>query len=143
MKRNKLIVLFSVSLSLFSCSKNKEPELLNGHYSGSYYYPSSNVSQPVKSVNVVNLHLDKGNTYNSSAFLDRKPAGGSGEFKVLRNNLVEFTDKGYWTAEFDWGLILNGRFTYDIKGDSLILTRQCLQCSSLPSFYQYRLKRIN
>lgn len=130
---------------LLSCEK-EESKLLLGQYSGEYYYRSHSMSAPEKSVNAVNLNLDKGNTFESKGFKDRKPAGGSGDYKILKNSIVEFTDKNVWTADFDWKLILNGRFIFELKQDSLILTRYmepCPKCIVLPSFYQYRLKRID
>lgn len=145
MKWSKFIILFSMAAILMSCSK-EEPKLLTGHYSGSYYYQSYPMPKPEKSDSAVILKLDKGNTFDSNGFTDRMPAGGSGDYKIIRNNTVEFTDKNFWTADFDWNLILNGRFTYELKEDSLILTRfmePCPKCIVLPSFYQYRLKRID
>lgn len=144
MKRFLPVLLFVVAL-LGSCSK-EDTKLLRGHYSGSYYYHGPNMSGPVKSPNEVSLRLEQGNLYETNGFADRKPAGGSGEYKVSGNNTVEFTDKKVWTADFDWNFILNGRFKYEIEGDSLILTRyfeDCPKCIMLPSLYQYRLKRLD
>ncbi|MES2875751.1 MAG: hypothetical protein V4708_18650 [Bacteroidota bacterium] len=141
----KLIMLLNMAIFMMSCSKN-DPKLLLGQYSGSYYYRGLNMSSPEKSVHVVNLKLNPGNSYESSGFPDRKPAGGSGEYKIADNRTVEFSDKNFWTAEFDWKLILNGRFTYEIKADSLILTRYqepCVNCNTYPQLYQYRLKRVD
>lgn len=137
--------MVSVATILASCSK-EEPKLLLGQYSGSYFYQNYSLPAPVKSANDVVLNLDRGNTYDSNGLTSKKPAGGSGNYMILKNNAVEFTDKNIWTADFDWNLILNGRFIYELKEDSLILTRYmepCPKCIVLPSFYQYRLKRIN
>ncbi len=71
----KLIMLLNMAIFMMSCSKN-DPKLLLGQYSGSYYYRGLNMTSPEKSVHVVNLKLNPGNSYESSGFPDRKPAGG-------------------------------------------------------------------
>lgn len=144
MKKFLPALLFVITV-LGSCSK-EDAKFLKGHFSGSYYYHGPNTPAPVKSPNEVDVKLELGNTFQSSGSPDRKPAGGSGDYKVSGKNIIEFTDKNIWTADFDWNLILNGRFKYEIIGDSLILTRDvepCPKCIVLPSVYQYRLKRVN
>ena len=145
MKKSKIILLLSAAILLTSCSKD-ETKLLMGEYSGAYYYEAYNMRAPEKSGSPVFLKLEKGNTFESNGLSNRRPAGGSGDYEILSNNTVEFTDRNYWTADFDWNLILNGRFTYELKEDSLILTRYvepCPNCIVKPSSYQYRLKRTN
>lgn len=85
-------------------------------------------------------------TFSSQGNHDRIPAGGSGSFEILKDDLLDFKDKNVWMANFDWGLILNGKYKYRFKGDSLILNRYleaCPACLMAPSTYQYKLKRIN
>jgi hypothetical protein len=138
MNRNKWICLLTFSMLFASCSEKDHIRLLNGKYEGTFHH---SVIAPVA------VELAHGNTYSSSGNPDRIPAGGSGTFSILENKMIEFKDKNMWTADFDWNLILTGRFNYEIKGDSLILIRYfepCAVCSKsyYPS-YQYRLKRID
>ena len=122
-----------ISFAFSGCSKN-DPEIaaLTGTYSGTFYYhsPSTSSSNPV-------AVTFSGNSYASTSNSNRIPAGGSGYFQVS-NQQVQFKDINIWTADFDWGLILNGNYTSQIKGDSLILNK-----TNLSTSYQYRLKRTN
>lgn len=134
-----------LAVFLTSCSKS-DLKPIEGHYVGYYYTYLPGTTTPQKSTNAVTLHLNTGKTYNTSPNADRKPAGGSGDFEITNNGYIAFKDANVWTADFDWNLILNGKFTYETRGDSLILTRYhepCPQCSRIPLLYQYRLKRIN
>ncbi len=147
MKNNTLCILLLMTSILLSCGKERELKLLSGGYSGYYYYNKGDTQYATKSVSPVNLDLQASGQYYSTGNPDRIPAGGEGNFTINRKNTsIEFEEKNTWTSDFDPQLILNGRFDYEVKGDSLILTRyraSCPQCSMLPSFYQYRLKRVN
>lgn len=149
MKHNRLPFLFTFLIFMASCSDKLNVNLLAGNYTGFFYYTPPGETKSKGSQEAVSLNLT-GNTYSSTGIPDRIPAGGSGEFSVLNNNEVEFKDKNIWTADFDWKLILNGRFKYELKNDSLILTRFfeiCATCEikpgMLPGQYQYRLMRPN
>jgi len=65
---------------------------------------------------------------------------GSGSYQIGSNNQAVFQDENPWTADFNWNLLLSGNYTYQIKGDSLILTKIFEPSGSLAS--QYRLKKI-
>lgn len=143
MKRNKLILLFTFLLFLGSCSDKLNLKLLEGRYRGYFYYIPPGETTSGKSKEEVNLDL-AGKEYFSGGGSDRIPAGGSGEFIPLNNKEMEFKDKNIWTANFDWNLILNGHYSYELKNDSLILTRYFeLKPGMMPGLYQYRLKRLN
>jgi hypothetical protein len=69
---------------------------------------------------------------------------GNGTFKVIDTKTINFEDKNIWTADFDWNLILNGSYTYEAKGDSLILTKNLENSqNTIYNYYQYRLRRNN
>lgn len=125
------------------CSDKLDLNLLNGRYSGTFHYISpanlSRISAPAE------VRLSDGR-FSSAGNDHNIPAGGSGTFVIKDKKLMEFKDENIWTANFDWGLILNGTYSYEIKADSLILTRYkepCPTCDITPSLYQYRLKRSN
>jgi len=149
MKPTGLLLLFSILLFAASCSDKINLSLLDGNYTGYYYYTGPGETKTIKSQNTVTVNLS-GKEYHSSGDASRIPAGGAGEFTLVDKEEVQFNDKHVWTADFDWNLILNGRFIYELKNDSLILTRKfeiCKTCSikpgMLPGSYQYRLKRTN
>jgi hypothetical protein len=78
-------------------------------------------------------------SYQSTGNSNYIPAGGSGTFHILENKNIEFKNTNMWTANFDWNLILNGTYTYKLKGDSLILSKEA---ASGIKVLEYRLKRI-
>lgn len=149
MKPTGLLLLFSILLFAVSCSDKINLSLLDGNYTGDYYYTGPGESRPIKSENTVSVNLS-GKEYSSTGGVSRIPAGGGGEFNLVDKEEVQFSDKHVWTADFDWNLILNGQFIYELKNDSLILTRKfeiCKTCAikpgMIPGSYQYRLKRTN
>lgn len=140
-----LIIFFSVITLLGACSEKLNLTVLDGTYKGFFYYIPPNGTQLTKSESEISVNLG-GKEYTSTGNANRIPAGGSGKYSVLVNNEIEFYDEKVWTADFDWGLILNGNYKYEVKKDSLILTRNfqiCPSCNTTNGLYQYRLKRIN
>jgi hypothetical protein len=140
----KLLLITAVVLAS-GCTDKLTVSALNGTYTGQFYYlepgKSSNdlVTAPA-SISFSDKH------YTSQGQPNRIPAGGLGTFEIEENDLLNFREQNVWTANFDWGLILNGKYTYEIKGDSLILDRYiepCPSCTMTPGTYQYRLKRSN
>jgi len=149
MRTTGLLLLSSILLFAASCSDKINLSLLDGNYTGHYYYSGPGETRSIKSQNTVSVNLS-GKEFTSTGGTSRIPAGGAGEFSLIDKEEVQFNDKHVWTADFDWNLILNGRFIYELKNDSLILTRKfeiCKTCAikpgMLPGSYQYRLKRTN
>lgn len=140
-----LIIFFSIITLLGACSEKLNLVVIDGNYKGLFYYIPPNGTQVTKSEEEVTVNLNA-KEYTSSGSTNRVPAGGTGKYTVLNNNEVQFNDERVWTADFDWSLILNGNYRYEIKKDSLILTRNfeiCSFCNTTKGLYQYRLKRIN
>jgi len=138
----KLIIVALISLSA-GCSDKLSVNTFNGTYAGEFFYvePEKRLENKVSAPAAVTF---SGENFSSVGNENRLPAGGSGRFDVLKNNLVNFNDENIWTANFDWGLILSGKYNYELKGDSLILTRYrepCPTCDVVSGLYQYRLKR--
>jgi hypothetical protein len=145
----KLLQLFSLILILgMSCKKyNAEPDRssFSGTYKGTLYsgllnnYQTSNTE----------IHFDK-NNYNSSNSIQRPGSNlytfgaSTGTYEAKPGKKINFTNTPtFYTAEFDWGTILNGDYAYITKDDSLILNKVIKE--QLPGgslIYQYRLKRL-
>ena len=140
----KLLLITAVVLAS-GCTDKLNLSALNGTYTGQFYYlePGKASSEEVTAPASISF---SDNHYSSQGQADRIPAGGSGTVEIEGNDLLNLKDQNVWTANFDWGLILNGKYTYEIKGDSLILNRYrepCPSCTMAPGTYQYRLKRSN
>lgn len=142
----KKILIAAFILALSGCSDKLTLSALNGTYTGKFYYipPGENLNNEVSAPASVSF---SDNNYSSKGGSGYIPAGGSGTFEIQKEEeILDFKDQNIWTANFDWGLILNGKYKYQVKGDSLILTRftePCPSCSMMPDLYQYRLKRSN
>jgi hypothetical protein len=130
-----ILTLLLPLLFVAGCDKN-ELAGLKGSFTGTFT-DHGNISAgiPEKS-GPVQVTFD-GNTYRSTGNPDRIPAGGSGTYKLLDGTRILFEDKNIWTANFDWGLILNGEYEYRFKGDSLLITRY----SQDSKRYEYKLKQ--
>ena len=128
----RLILLSSVllfSLLLIQCGK---PPDLKGYYQGQFILSENGVTR----VGPAKVRL-RDSSYQSEGQTDRIPAGGSGDWEI-QDSVVIFRDKNIWTADFDWHLILDGKYSYSVLGDSLILTADRPNGKS----YIYRLKKM-
>ena len=120
--KNFYLVITSVLL-LLSSSCNSDDDttnnaLLYGNYTGEFtviYNDSTMYSNPV----TVQFYTD--DTYISSGNENFFPAGGSGSFSS-NTEALEYYDENFWTANFDWNLILNGSYTYTKTQDSLVFS---------------------
>ena len=63
------------------------------------------------------------NTFSGTIGEDNYPAICEGTF-VLSNNVIEFTNACYWTANFDWSLILSGEWSIEGDLEELTLTKK-------------------
>jgi hypothetical protein len=109
---------FVVIALLFSCSDENAGEF-DGLYSGTFYRVRDGVKGETSNV-TLNL-LD--NKYNGSSTLIKYPAICPGEFSVTGSEIV-FRNACLWTAEFDWTLILEGKFEATRNGNELILSKK-------------------
>ena len=80
------------------------------------------------------LILD-GNKFEGTSSIVKYPAICRGTF-TLGGDEIEFRNGCAWTAEFDWSLILSGKFKFTKEGDEIVITK-----SDNGFFDIYRLKR--
>lgn len=124
-----LVVIATLSF-LFGCDKS-EVNVTEGSYKGTFTVTNSTGV----STGAVTLELKNGR-FSCSGNSDRIPAGGSGSYSVTNGKIV-FVDENFWTADFDWNLILNGRYDYTFDG-------KILQISTFKNdvgFYRYDLEK--
>ena len=100
---------------LLSCEEEglKYPLLPPGTYEGEYYRWS--LATPDPEVAHVHLSLYDG-AFSGGSNMARYPAICNGKYWVS-GTTAEFTDLCVWTADFDWTLILNGKFEITTDGD--------------------------
>lgn len=110
----KSIILLIFS-GMFSCQKNIN-KITDGTYTGRFtVYYNSGIKTGITSVEFKKgRFVCKGNT-------DRIPAGGSGSFSIEENK-IKFNDENFWTADFDWNLVLDGTYNYSFNGKKLLFS---------------------
>ncbi len=113
MKQFTFLLLGFLLLTLvFSCSSENKP-IEDGIYSGTFKVEYSNGFQT--GATVLEFNADR---YLCHGNQNRIPAGGSGTFMADDDQIV-FQDESFWTADFDWNLILNGTYDYEFDGSNL------------------------
>ena len=128
--KTKALSLFIILISFLGCD-NETPKIEEGTYVGTFtVFYSSSIESGTTTI------VLKDSEYNCSGNSDRIPAGGSGTYSS-ENGKITFTDKNFWTAEFDWGLILNGDYNYSMNGNELLLIAEKGDLGR----YEYRLER--
>ncbi|WP_159023591.1 hypothetical protein [Formosa sp. L2A11] len=134
MKKFYPIILCVFLLLSFACNSDDDTtnnDQFYGNYTGEFtvtYNDSITYSNPV----TVQFNTD--NTYISSGNENNFPAGGSGSFNSNVTTL-EFFDENFWTANFDWDLILNESYDYTKTGDSLVFSAS----KNNIGYYSYKL----
>lgn len=134
----KIFYFTLLSFFLFSCKKDENNPQLNGEYVGTFRtLVQGKLVMTDFNVSLIGdkFKVTKGNQM------------GSGLYETHTNNQAVFKDQNIWTADFNWNLILTGNYTYQVKGDSLILTKNLKAGGPLElieyNYYQYRLKKTN
>lgn len=129
LRRRIYVLLFTLlGVLIISCTKEKLEE--NSTYSG-IFTVSYNGEKEAGPASIT----FEDNTYNSTGNSDYIPAGGNGSY-VKRKDSIYFSDVNFWTANFDWNLILDGSYSYKSEGDSLVMTKRKGE-----NLYLYKLKR--
>ncbi|MBS1578047.1 MAG: hypothetical protein JST29_00230 [Bacteroidetes bacterium] len=78
----------------------------------------------------------KNGKFSCSGNSNRIPAGGSGIY-TFDNGKITFSDENFWTADFDWNLILNGQYDYTFDGKKLKISAD----KNGVGHYKYDLKK--
>jgi hypothetical protein len=117
------------------CSKEAANQnlYLEGSYSGKFIVNYKNQDQSFTGDVTVRFKAD---SFFCTANKNRFPAGGSGTYEINGDQII-FKDKNFWTADFDWALILNHNYTYLVDGKDLTLTKAPYQNNS----YIYKLTK--
>lgn len=115
--RSLLIIGFI--LLAIACKKDKEVTFSEGVYQGTFQRQTT-AGGPLVSVS---LTFSNGQFSGQSNSPERYPVIGKGSYTAT-GDAITFRDSLYYTADFDWSLILAENYAYYTKGDSLIILRQ-------------------
>jgi hypothetical protein len=118
----KLLMILPVALVLLACEKDDEngntlsPESLlpNGLYEGTFNRSG------MDTVNVsISFHAG---LFEGSSARTQYPAICRGSYTGDTGS-IQFSDSCVWQANFDWSLILNGRYELERDGDNVKMKR--------------------
>ena len=132
----KQSLLFILSLLIFSsCEKDSPALVLNGTYSGTFTLSNNDPLANSQNITTSTYITVKGDEYYSPSGNILK--GGQGKFTV-NSGVITFRDTLLRPAIGDGNLILTGDYNYEIKADSLFLSKK-----SGYNSYSYRLGKAN
>ena len=109
------MTVFSMAIISASCKKDNH-DIKEGIYKGTFTVTYGQAKQSGQTT----IELKNGK-YTCSGNSDRIPAGGSGTYS-FDNGKITFNDENFWTANFDWNLILSGQYDYTFYGKKLKIT---------------------
>jgi hypothetical protein len=137
-----IFLLFAVIVLSCSCSKEKqidEPWVCILPMSDTIVYEGKfeRITIAGSQTSDVNLKFRNG-VFTGASSVNNFPAIGQGTIESYSTNKVVFKNTSYWTANFDWTLILNGEYEIRTTNDSLLLQR----VRGIDEMQFYRLKRI-
>ncbi|HSB92338.1 MAG TPA: hypothetical protein VLC28_04435 [Flavitalea sp.] len=112
-----LLLVLLITIVCVSCSKTQESETPQGSYVGTFQRITGGMGDTVH----VSLAL-VGNVFSGLGGRDYYPSICNGTF-AFRGEEMDFHNACSFTANFDWSLILSGKYTFEAKADSLIITR--------------------
>ncbi len=128
----KLIYISVLVILCASCEKENNAIDFQGNYSGTFTAIYQNKTE--KSEAHINLERPDFSVQKGIKL-------GNGTFVLEDKKTITFADKNSWTSDFDFQIVLNGAYTFEALGDSLILTKYLTTPSDFTNKYQYRLKR--
>lgn len=132
----KIIIglIFGLLGALSACNSvdNEFPNLLEGRFIGTFERTDKGISQGIAEVSLI---LED-NRFGGSGGPNRYPTICQGTFALSRNTIT-FTNTCFFTADFDWSLILGGTYQISQEGEELVFRR-----SMGDLIDTYRLRRV-
>jgi hypothetical protein len=114
----KIKIFFFLTLLIITVSCNESEEVMNSsNINGNYIgvFERNGISSNVQ-LNLVN------GSFNGQSVIQKFPALCNGTY-LISGYTITFDNNCAWTADFDWTLILNGEWNYNMNGNILLLTK--------------------
>lgn len=134
MKHVMLWAMVGLVLTAWSCNptENVDPTSMQGQFAGTFERTVNGQSEGVANVGLIL----EGNSFSGSGGPNRYPVICNGTFTVSGGSIT-FENACFFTADFDWSLILSGSFRLSRVGGEYILQR-----SNDNLVDTYRLRRV-
>jgi|JI9StandDraft_2_1071091.scaffolds.fasta_scaffold191407_2 hypothetical protein len=119
MKRTIQLMLFALLIN--SCENNDlnvKSDLTPGTYKGHFIRSSPSAKYAPSNITLTFT----ADSFAGESSVVKYPAICNGTYKITGQE-IEFFNNCPWTAEFDWSLILSGKFKLNVDGGQLEMTR--------------------
>jgi hypothetical protein len=135
----RLVYMFLASL-VFLCGCKKEEEITNqiidGHYKGTFQREW--VWADSETANVT--FTFSSNKWSGSSESYKYPALSHGTYSIIGDTII-FNSGGAWSTEFDWSLILSGKYVLSVDGARVEFTKDYRSATSDTYIDRYVLYR--
>jgi len=133
----KFMLALAFIACICGCSTIQENYLFaDGTYKGSF---QREITWLPTDTSTVTLRFS-GNTWSGSSSKPYYPALCKGTYTIIGDTII-FTNECAWTANFDWTLILSGKYKIKIKSDSIEISKDYRSATSDTQVDRYKLKR--
>jgi len=112
----KITILLMIFVALTSCEKTVPVEsgIPDGTYIGTYNRQFVWADSDTAIVTIT----FSGNQWSGSSNMEKYPALCNGIYSIIGDS-INFENKCEWTADFDWSLILSGKYILIRSGDTI------------------------
>jgi len=118
-----IIIIFFSSLLLVNCEKSEDLNefdgVLIGVYTGTFQRELSWSSSRMANITLT-FHF---NTWSGSSDITKYPALCKGTY-IIEDDSIIFMNECAWTAEFDWSLILSGKYKIQANNENIEFYRE-------------------
>jgi hypothetical protein len=112
-------IIFIITVFTVGCVDNDAGVSLAGTYHGTFYRMQNNVRVLESTVTVT---FDNG-VFSGNSSDRNSPAICNGSYATAESE-INFENKCMFTADFDWTLILSGKFAITKSDDAIILSKE-------------------
>ena len=113
----KKIIFILALISLLGCEKVEQSnrQFENGTYIGTFQRSNNNTAN-------ITIIIDS-NNWSGISNLEKYPALCNGTYSIIGDSIL-FTNDCVWTTEFDWSLILKGKYEFKEDGNTIEISKK-------------------
>jgi hypothetical protein len=115
----KSLLYFFAFVMLVSCADNENAPALAGEYTGTFYRTRDNVKVLESAIT---LKFDNGE-FSGGGADHQAPAVCHGKYSQ-DGNAINFNNECFFTANFDWTLILSEKFVITETSETILLSKE-------------------
>jgi hypothetical protein len=137
--KNRIVYIFTAFLVLIAgCEKDEETsnKIIAGNYEGTFQRELTWAESETANV----TFTFSSNEWSGSSEIYKYPALSHGTYSIIGDTIL-FNNGGFWTTEFDWSLILSGKYALSVNGDRIEFTRDYRNATSDTYIDRYVLYR--